>query len=604
MSVGYTGIQWSSHKKVYDLTLLGLVLLVVGTLTAVSLAVHPRVTAETLILRSTAVAAFLLLNVILAIGPLARLDPRFLPLLYNRRHLGVTMFLLGLVHSVVAVVQFHALGDTNPLVSALTAYRSDYALFRGGALNLAHFPFEIFGAAALVILFLMAATSHDFWLRNLGASAWKALHLSVLVAYALLILHVTYGALQTETSPLYPTLLVAGAATVLGLHLVAGWREAALDRQRTGLEKEGFELACRADQVAEGRGKTVRAGEQRLAVFRHEGKLYGLSNVCRHQGGPLGEGKIIDGCITCPWHGWQYRPEDGKSPPPFSEVVPTYPLTLVGEDVYVLPRPRPLGESAGGIDAPPPAAAKDEAFYVGYLLVPGSLGAFLRRTALWLLASAAVLAALVAWTQNRFDSGVFEFGRVETFEGVLYERPLPLLHMSAADGSSNLLLAGAGKLGPPAVIEGHHGERVSLSGSLIYRQGLTMIEMNPPESFKVLREARASETLAPMEPLGEVVLEGEIVDTKCFLGVMRPAAGKVHRACAVRCLSGGVPPGLLVRSEDDPAGTVYMLVGSPGETLDLDVEWAGRAVTARGDLAVLGEVPLLQVKSLELLPAR
>mgnify|MGYP003753304843 CR=1 FL=1 len=48
-----------------------------------------------------------------------------------------------------------------------------------------------------------------------------------------------------------------------------------------------------------------------------------MHNVCKHQMGPLGEGKIIDGCITCPWHGYQYLPANGQSPPPFTEMVKT-----------------------------------------------------------------------------------------------------------------------------------------------------------------------------------------------------------------------------------------------------------------------------------------
>ena len=63
-------------------------------------------------------------------------------------------------------------------------------------------PFQPFGLAALIILFLMAATSHDFWLHNLTAPVWKTLHMGVYVAYALIVLHVIFGVLQGETSPL------------------------------------------------------------------------------------------------------------------------------------------------------------------------------------------------------------------------------------------------------------------------------------------------------------------------------------------------------------------------------------------------------------------
>ena len=56
--------------------------------------------------------------------------------------------------------------------------------------------------------------------------------------------------------------------------------------------------------------KKLRNGE-RVAVFRHEGRLSAISNACANQNGPLGEGKIIDCMVTCPWHGFQYRVEDG-----------------------------------------------------------------------------------------------------------------------------------------------------------------------------------------------------------------------------------------------------------------------------------------------------
>src|SRR5208283_152029 len=99
------------------------------------------------------------------IGPLCRLDPRFLPLLYNRRHLGVSTFLLGLCHGAFSLFQFHALGDADPLVSLFTANRN--------FTRLADFPFQPLGFVPLIILFLMAATSHDFWLRNLTPLSGK-----------------------------------------------------------------------------------------------------------------------------------------------------------------------------------------------------------------------------------------------------------------------------------------------------------------------------------------------------------------------------------------------------------------------------------------------
>ncbi|MGI9410031.1 MAG: Rieske (2Fe-2S) protein, partial [Hyphomicrobiaceae bacterium] len=52
---------------------------------------------------------------------------------------------------------------------------------------------------------------------------------------------------------------------------------------------------------------------------------------------------IIDGCVTCPWHGFQYRVEDGRSPAPFTEKVPTYDLRIDGTTVLVSESANPPG---------------------------------------------------------------------------------------------------------------------------------------------------------------------------------------------------------------------------------------------------------------------
>lgn len=354
MSTTYRAIDWNRQKRLYDLSLCGVLTLGLGTFLATSVLVSPNTTVETLLIRGSSVSALLLLHVILCIGPLARFDPRFLPLLYNRRHLGVTLFLLALLHGAFATVQFHALGDENPLVSVFTAYAHDYRLLADGRVQVSHFPFEPFGVAALVIFFLMAATSHDFWLRNLGASFWKALHLGVYLAYGSVLVHVALGALQSERSPVYPALLAVGFGVVAGLHLAAARREGRFDRTASGTEQDGFVPTCHVEDVAENRGKVVLALGKRVALFRHQNRIFATSNVCRHQGGPVGEGRIVDGCITCPWHGWNYQPEDGGSPPPFQEVLETYETLIQDGRVWVRATANPLGRRCPGSLATPP----------------------------------------------------------------------------------------------------------------------------------------------------------------------------------------------------------------------------------------------------------
>lgn len=342
MSVGYVAIQWNRHKRIYDACIVGGILLYLSVFILGGKLLHRGASAISdpiLAMRALATCAYLMLHVILCIGPLARLDRRFLPLLYNRRHLGVATFLVGFAHGFLAIGFYHGFGVVHPLVSLLTS-NPNYT-------SLASFPFEILGLLALGILFLMAATSHDFWLRNLGARAWKRLHMLVYVAYGLLVMHVALGILQTQRSGWLAALVSLGVVAVAGLQLAAGLRERRHDKAGTGRGALGGDnwvaVAC-VDDIAEQGGCTVTAGDgERIALFRHDGGVSATTNVCAHQGGPLGEGKIIDGCVTCPWHGWQYRPENGQSPPPFSERIHTYRVRLRGPWIEVDPRPLPPG---------------------------------------------------------------------------------------------------------------------------------------------------------------------------------------------------------------------------------------------------------------------
>src|SRR6185369_14595272 len=140
-----------------------------------------------------------------------------------------------------------------------------------------------------------------------------------------------FGVLQSESSPLYIVLLALGLVTVLGLHLVAATRELAKDRPIEGAlaapsksappteEAIGYLDACAVSEIPEKRARIVCLSGERVAIFKYDGKVSAVSNVCQHQNGPLGEGRISDGCITCPWHGYQYQPDTGASPPPFVE---------------------------------------------------------------------------------------------------------------------------------------------------------------------------------------------------------------------------------------------------------------------------------------------
>ena len=235
-------------------------------------------------------------------------------------------------------------------------------------------------------------------------------------------------------------------------------------------------------------------------------------------------------------------------------------------------------------------------FYIGYQPdAPKPLAQFRARVGIVFLIVFVSGMALFAFGQRKQPEGLFEFGIQREWEGVLYETPVPMLVIE--DGSeSAAVLVGLFKFGIPEVAKGHHGERVSFAGTLIEAGGFRMIEMNDPDSFEARGEAGS--TPGRIDG-GRVELEGELVDTKCFLGVMRPGAGKVHRACAVRCLSGGVPPGLLVRRSDG-SGALFYLAGPEGGALDFDVQWAARRTRVSGQLYITEGVLTVFTDSLEL----
>src|SRR4051812_8453885 len=117
MSANYQPVLWNAQKKRYDWAIFAFIVLYFGLFTALMVVFYPEFTAETLIIRAAGTLALLLLHIILAIGPLSRLDKRFLLLLYNRRHLGVTMFVVAAIHGIFSIIQFHSGGNVNPLVS-------------------------------------------------------------------------------------------------------------------------------------------------------------------------------------------------------------------------------------------------------------------------------------------------------------------------------------------------------------------------------------------------------------------------------------------------------------------------------------------------------
>jgi DMSO/TMAO reductase YedYZ heme-binding membrane subunit len=234
MGHAYKAVQWTPYKKRFDFVLaLGVATFLAAYVAAGLMLPHGADFAPIQVaIRAFGAAAFALLTLVLAIGPLSRFSSRFLPLLYNRRHLGVLCFALALMHAILVIVWYHAFSQVNPFISLLTS-NTRYVAILG-------FPFESLGLAALAILFVMAATSHDFWNALLGPGLWKRLHMAVYAAYGLIVAHVLLGAAAADKGIAYPLAVGGSAVALAALHIAAGRKEISRDRAPAELDRDGW----------------------------------------------------------------------------------------------------------------------------------------------------------------------------------------------------------------------------------------------------------------------------------------------------------------------------------------------------------------------------
>jgi nitrite reductase/ring-hydroxylating ferredoxin subunit/DMSO/TMAO reductase YedYZ heme-binding membrane subunit len=272
------------------------------------------------------------------------LDKRFVPLLYTRRHFGVMTTFVAITHASYIVGWYFAFSSSNKYEALLFANTS-YGQLSG-------FPFEIFGIFTLGVLIILAATSHDFWMKFLTAPVWKRIHYLIYPAYLSVVAHVSLGILQDQQKHAFTAIFIGGAAVVGLLHLLAALHERRQDKLITAKAAKWIDV-CDVNEMTDGFAKIKLLPDgKRVAVFLMEGQLSAISNACAHQNGPLGEGRIIDCLVTCPWHGFQYNVRNGQSPAPFTEKVPTYNLRLQGTSVQVDPNANPPGTPVDPVPSP------------------------------------------------------------------------------------------------------------------------------------------------------------------------------------------------------------------------------------------------------------
>ncbi len=198
---------------------------------------------------------------------------------------------------------------------------------------------------------------------------------------------------------------------------------------------------------------------------------------------------------------------------------------------------------------------------------------------------AAVMGALLAYWQEPFVPASFAYGVLERRVGVVEAAPYPLLRQ----GATVTPLVAQGKFGGEGMLREWAGRQVELETSWIRRGGREMLEVS-----RVVGPSGGAEVprLEWRLVKGPLALRGEIVDSKCWMGVMQPGAGRVHRECAYRCLRGGVPP-LFVAGNGEP----YWMVNAGRGAMDrrLVAELAGLRVRLLGSVWRRGNLQYVAV---------
>ena len=221
---------------------------------------------------------------------------------------------------------------------------------------------------------------------------------------------------------------------------------------------------------------------------------------------------------------------------------------------------------------------KNDEFYVPY--IEGSLGKktkrALKRFSISIITVIAASALIFSLSQKPFKNSTFELTSVTKITGTFHESPYPMLRVEIEQNVfKNILLLGFGKSSANPFLEKLQdevpdlsGKRLSIEGNLIYYNGKTLLQITDDE--KVTLENNSMNRIPLKETISQMTLEGEIIDPKCYFGVMKPGKGKIHRSCAVRCISGGIPPVLAITDENN-ISQYFLLTDMKGNPINNDV---------------------------------
>jgi hypothetical protein len=255
-------------------------------------------------------------------------------------------------------------------------------------------------------------------------------------------------------------------------------------------------------------------------------------------------------------------------------------------------------------------------FYIGWLpKAPAGFVKHIKRILIILLPLVIIIAVTLALLQKKFATGNFEFGTITEVKGFYFTKPIPMIKV--INGKDiwgnisyiNIPLVGYGKYGAHGIISDLEKEKnisfdqreLTLKGTLLYNDGKMILQVSASDKplLHVADIKAPAEYLPQQKELGIAKIKGEIIDPKCYFGVMKPGEGKVHRDCAIRCILGGIPPMMRVKNEKGQ-NNYYIVVDAEGEKMNKAVQdYVGEPVEMEARLVQYDDWIVMYVKDIK-----
>ncbi len=230
---------------------------------------------------------------------------------------------------------------------------------------------------------------------------------------------------------------------------------------------------------------------------------------------------------------------------------------------------------------------ENDSFYIGWMPdAPDSFAKHVKKVVLVLIILVVAMGVVLALSQKKFDTGNFEFGTLTEIKGVYFQAPVPNIKIVDGKdiwGNANYItapLVGYGKHGADGIIADLEKanktfldkKEITIKGTLLYNDGKLIVQISAQDKPLLHIGNTASTDILPhIKDLGVQKVKGEIIDPKCYFGVMKPGTGKPHRDCAIRCILGGIPP--LLRVQNNTGDVNYYIIAGPnGEKMNTAVQ--------------------------------